>query len=150
MDKRKHRRLYNIVNYPAGAYLGADLIDPDFDEIGGELTLQQVRNPLPTYLASDTPPEGGKYATKPYGYWARKQRLQGEQQGKLNIVQQLELRLDRVRKNYNEMLRRFWVMQNRFNTAIRSGVLNPKCRRCIPYNGYHTPRYWGRKQKDPW
>jgi hypothetical protein len=136
-------------------HIGFDsVVDPDFDELGGELTLEQIRhptlswaqcwNPKPVY--SDGDPL--RYAQK-LRYLIKGQRDQLNQlfqrlQTAGNFKTQIalkRLRLEAVCELLLAAQRSKWP---------KFGFRNTKCRGCIPYNGRHTMNYWATGQVDCW
>jgi hypothetical protein len=106
-------------------------VDPEFDEMGGELTLHQISDPLPagdeepaSYLARKRARDNNAR------YYARSlERAAALQAAKNTAYQQIE-----------ESRHRLAVLVTRFDRAALS--LNKVCNSCIPYNGYLTPNYW--------
>ena len=91
------------------------LLDPDFDDLGGNLTFAQICNPQFDLYKS------GKSEDPVF---ARK--LPSPRRTPLQV--QLDRAQDGRKPKHGEYI----------------------CRSCFPYNGHHTPNYWGTKQKDIW
>lgn len=106
-------------------------VDPDFDEMGGELTLHQISDPLP---------EGDE---EPAHYLARVQARWYQARYRARLVQQaaaLQAAKNTAYKQIRESRYRLIDLSARFDVAART--LNSACCGCIPYNGYLTPSYW--------
>jgi hypothetical protein len=108
-------------------------LDPDFDELGGELTYAQIADPLPE-PDEDPPP-----------YFARLYRRQYEQE-RYQRERKRRIALLAMRNEVQGMRTRLASTMARFYRATRN--LNPMCNRCRPYNWHHTPGYWGTGQVD--
>jgi hypothetical protein len=131
------------------------LLDPEFDELGGELTLWQIANPLPE-------PDGNKQWCKADSERERRIRELYEKGRELleqhrNLEQQqhiLELeRLGHEQRQFNDQYHHVvrWCRHWRVIDVQRQlNIKEVKCRCCIPYNGHHTPNYWGTGQQDCW
>jgi hypothetical protein len=68
------------------------------------------------------------------------------QEGRIKTVEWEPAERERLRNAAMAMRVRFEHAVFRFNKALKR--LNPKCNCCIPYNGHHTPNYWGAGQPD--
>lgn len=101
-----------------------ELLDPDFDEMGGELTYSQIREPLISYQEDPSP-----YLIR----YRRHERIRLRQQ---------QVRLARLTLRLWRVQRRTWP---RFHFQH-----NPVCDKCVPYNWQFTPGYWATGQKDLW
>lgn len=93
------------------------LIDPDFDDFGGLLSLAQIRDPVPIYGERRLSEEEKE----------QRRRYRREQYARTKVA------TDLVHASSGSV---------RFS--------DPECRRCVPYNGSHTPNYWNTGQKDIW
>src|SRR5262245_58691855 len=74
--------------------------------------------------------------------------LRVAQEERIKTVKWESAEQERLRNAAMAMRVRFEHAVLRFNKALKQ--LNPKCNRCIPYNGHHTPNYWGTGQPDCW
>jgi len=70
------------------------------------------------------------------------------QEERIKTVKWESAEQERLRNAAMTMRVRFEHAVFRFNKALKR--LNPKCNCCIPYNGHHTPNYWGTGQPDCW
>jgi len=68
------------------------------------------------------------------------------QEERIKTVKWESAEQERLRNAAMTMRVRFEHAVFRFNKALKR--LNPKCNCCIPYNGHHTPNYWGTGQPD--
>lgn len=110
----------------------AVLLDPDFDDFDGDLTLGQICKPQADLYVSR------KGAGDP-GAWNERN---SEDRKKLREAERERLRLYREAERAKEL--------KYAAVGARRERRDYKCQRCIPYNGHHTPDYWGTGQKDPW
>jgi hypothetical protein len=122
------------------------LIDPEFDELGGELTFAQIADPVPN-------PD----SDEPYNY--RQTRLRCAIRARERYEQQREQR----HKEYEKKRAEHYLAQQTREHVLRwckywrvidvqqqLDITEVKCRCCIPCNGRHTPNYWGTGQPDCW
>jgi hypothetical protein len=72
--------------------------------------------------------------------------LRAVQEERITTVKWEPAERKRLRNAATAMRIQFEHASFRFNKALKQ--LNPKCNRCIPYNGHHTPNYWGTGQPD--
>ena len=110
-------------------------LDPEFDELGGELTFHQITDPLPE---PDEEPKNFYARRWQQLYDARLYRRRTASRALRRAIRNV-IHYKRVRLNY---------AYERFQHALPN--LNKKCSRCYPYNGHHTPNYWGTGQADCW
>ena len=68
------------------------------------------------------------------------------QEERIKTVKWESAEQERLRNAAMTMRVRFEHAVFRFNKALKR--LNPKCNCCIPYNGHHTPNYWGTGQPE--
>jgi hypothetical protein len=74
--------------------------------------------------------------------------LRAAQEERIKTVKWEPAERERLRNAAMAMRVQFEHAMFRFNKALKR--LNPKCNRCMPYNGHHTPNYWGTGQPDCW
>jgi exonuclease VII large subunit len=89
------------------------------------------------------------------------------QRCRVNIIQRRRQRLKNLDHRMQYMMteyRRYWRQKInhvnwKYDRAKSTGKIwqnteirrrQELCKRCRPYNGHHTPNYWGTGQKDPW
>lgn len=123
-------------------------VDPDFDEMGGELTLHQIADPVPMAHTEAYP---GQYRRQHCGREWQKIRE------RWNRFYDLESRLNQAwnrialnNRNHIQYLAHQLVDIRTKNYPRFVFHDNMRCNKCIPYNGSHTRDYWGTGQKDPW
>ena len=136
------------------AYLENWLIDPDFDEMGGELTFKQIVDPVP---AAETEAYPGQYQRgHQHQLWQelkmRRHRLEWWakclQREEDIILERASLRLRNLSIRFVRMQLKGPTIRESFPQFFFHG--NQRCNHCIPYNGRHTPNYWRTGQADPW
>lgn len=106
-------------------------VDPEFDEMGGELTLHQISDPVPEGDEDTAHYRGRMRAKQEQADYRARVRRQAEA---LRVAKQ------EAHKQIREAQYRLIDLAARFHTASRQ--LNTACRGCIPYNGHYTPYYW--------
>jgi hypothetical protein len=106
-------------------------VDPDFDEMGGELTLQQIADPLPGI------------DEEPRHYFARVRVRKDEQaRYRRHVALREALRAAKLTAHKQNLEDRYRLLDLTARFAVAARSLNAGCRGCIPYNGHLTPRYW--------
>jgi len=109
-------------------------VDPDFDELGGELTLQQIADPLPVC-------EGEAWEYLPY----RRAKERARYQARLLKQAEQADALRAVKQAAHRQIREAWARLDALKVRYHAGAryLNHMCRGCIPYNGCNSPpEYW--------
>lgn len=125
------------------------VLDPDFDELGGELTWAQIVDPVWAPLVKSSlgsgDPEGLKAQNR--DRLQRRHRQLQRLAGRLRAAQNLQLirTKDRIQRSARRLPVAHLASYPKF-----SFPKNHKCNPCVPYNGHHTPYYWGTGQADCW
>jgi hypothetical protein len=128
------------------------VIDPEFDNMGGDLTLAQIRAPVLSLAqcCKSYHPFGGD----PDLYIQNQRAHIADRHYRL---EKLMFRLRRSRKNPNKRKRAQLILLNQRFLAAQlrkypkfTFSKNAKCNSCVPYNGHHTPNYWATGQTDCW
>src|SRR5262245_61126064 len=117
------------------------LIDPDFDEMAAEVTIKELIDLEPQiYERPDTRLYARTAIARHHYNTQRKRRVKQ--------IDKIEHELRQAQFELRTMVDRYDRVEWRFR--YYSAQLNPKCNKCRPYNGSHTPNYWGTNQRDPW
>jgi hypothetical protein len=113
------------------------VLDPDFDEMGGEVTIEQLITLQPQIYEHPDARQRARRALARIRGEVRQRRYRKAVEATEGITLEITIMRDQFRR-----------VTDRYRRALRN--LNPRCNRCVPYNGSHTPNYWGTHQPDPW
>lgn len=120
------------------------VIDPDFDNLGGELALAQIRDPGLTLAQIWNPISPG--AGDPIGHPQR--RIDHNRYRLRKLARRLKAAFSCKRELLQKLSRQFLLAQ--FKTWPKFNFAQLKCNKCVPYNGRHTINYWATGQADCW
>jgi hypothetical protein len=112
-------------------------VDPDFDEMGGEITIEQLISLVPQVYERPYAKQQARKAIARIHEEAWQKRYEKAVEATEEITLEITIMRDQFRR-----------VTDRYQRALRN--LNPRCNRCIPYNGSYTPNYWNTGQRDPW
>jgi hypothetical protein len=125
------------------------VLDPYFDEMGGDLVLAQIIDPVHSPATKSAPGSGDPEGLKALNRY----RLQHQHRRLQRLAKRLRaaqnLQLSRTKDRIQRSARRLPVAHLASYPKFRFPK-NHKCNPCVPYNGHHTPYYWGTGQADCW
>lgn len=123
-------------------------IDPEFDELGGALTLAQIIDPVPAVETEAYPGQYRRLQNR-WSWQEFKQKRHRIDYAAKTLQRAENIILERARSRLKEISIRFVQVRSKEYPTFRF-ISNPRCNRCIPCNGHHTPDYWGTGQPDCW
>ena len=117
-------------------------VDPDFDHLGGELTLTQIEDPLPPMFDRGN----DCLADRERAILAHRHYLFDHLAKRFDVTAHLHLSRARER-----LQRAAYLLRVRpFDLPMFHFWQNGPCNCCVPYNGHFTRDYWGTGQADCW
>lgn len=131
------------------------VLDPDFDDVGGELTLKQVRDPVWAPSVKSGAGAGDPWSPGlPRRQIERRVNMLARRQGRRR--RELDRLVERFHGAMQQRRQQLDLLVKRFHRATLQGYpkfrfgKNQACNACVPYNGRHTANYWATGQVDCW